>query len=451
MHLGLNSYFAFAKGFKIEATHFAPPVSNLIIEGRGFLTANDLREFDEIVDRSVNGEFFSDPQSIEKICKHIKDLRTVREHECHEQLVGTMIDMIRKEYVLREGSEERELSFRSDIERSFSMLEGKVKCFALPLNQIVLPNSGSEHAEFSSSIFVKVKKELRSLDILYNFQDGDLFKALKYKSPFGPVSTIQRLQYDQNGGIEQCEKVSLVIRQTIYSNEEAERKCSEEDLLKAYYEKMVKFIDHWSTQKCGIRSINAEVLRRQHKLVANMFEAKKALQKYQSKFIKELKKKSQKSSRPKAEKLENIVHVETQSTIESDIKVLKEQYKEAKALKLEMHKNNLSIAVLEDLRKKSFYAIFERVTRNSRAFAMINNLRRPWDARFHNYKAECRGLKESKIVLNKNDLVKKLDRIVSCAQCNFERMELMSKYDNEPYDKFQRSSLLTVLKTKGKQ
>ena len=320
-----------------------------------------------------------------------------------------MVDLIKDNYLDQEVASKGISAFRSDIKQSFSMLEGKVKCFAIPLDQVILPtNLGPDKEESTESLFFMVKKTLKKLDDDYNFQDNDFFKALKYKSPHGTVSTIQRVSYDQKGLDGKCEeKVSLIIRQTIYSWEEAGRKDQEEALLKSYYYKIEESIDQWSKGKAGIRSIRKEVERRQNDLAEKLLIAKAAIPKY-----------------------------ETTSVQGATAGV--NDYKEAKNLKTDMQKQKLKVMVVENLKKKSFYPLFERVTRNSRAFAAAHNLRRPWDDDFDKYKADYKDLNESRIILNPDELIKQLDRVVNSTHFNFEGMELMSKYDNEPYEKFKR-------------
>ena len=80
-------------------------------------------------------------------------------------------------------------------------------------------------------------------------------------------------------------KETLVIRNVIYSEEEASSKRLEEEMLIRFYKKMTATFAHWSKEDKGTRSINKEVVCRQRHIIRNRIEATRSLQKYQSDAI----------------------------------------------------------------------------------------------------------------------------------------------------------------------
>ena len=409
------------------------------------MTQDDLSDFDAIVDRSINGTFFYRPQSANDVVNHIKELRTLREEETHKKILDALIDAIWTKYILRKLPMKRGELFRPDFVRTFGLLGGKVKCFALPLDQVLLSNGAS--GEEYPSMFAEVKKRLPSLDSIFHFDNDAFCKALQYVSPFGRVAFEENVQYVLADGGQERGIPSLVIAHIIYSAEEAEGKTSEEDLLKQYFSKMIDMLTIWSTQRSGIRSILAEVTHRQRRITHRVAETKRELEICRSNSIDKIKLMQRFHQLAKvgeeADKLLNDIR-ETKDKMEGDIKVLEKQYKEAKWKKENTERIDITNQAIADMQKKCCFGLFEKINRNGRAFAMSNDLRRPWDTNFdmNAYSRQGNNLQESRVVLNPNDLITQLEKVLSSIKFVWAQMENMAQYENEPFKDFTDSSLL---------
>ena len=187
----------------------------------------DLKQFDELINVSVNGMFFHRKYCAKKIVKDIFDLKKRRELETHKEILDCIL------YELRSMNNTAEIRLRDDIKRSFSVLESQVDCFAIPLQQVLLTDDNP------CTIFNKVKSSLLELDSLFSFDNNMLSKSFKFKSPFGPVASIENIKYSIND-VPDEKFLSLVIAKHVYSEQEASAKLEEERILFTYFTRMEK-------------------------------------------------------------------------------------------------------------------------------------------------------------------------------------------------------------------
>ena len=428
--------------FKVKETGFRSPATNVIIGGHGYLTTGDLCEFDKIVDNIANGKFFYKTQPVDDLVQHIKDLRKLRERQYQKNICDAVIDEIQTIYILNEIWQGTFIFFRSNMKHTFSILEGNVDCYTVPMDQLEIPCIVTTDSE---NLFLIVKKKLAELDAIYTLKNDDIIKALlDYKSPFGSVAFIKNVKY-MDGDSCTVWKESLVIRKVIYSEEEASSKRSEEEMLIQFYKKMTAKIAHWSKEDKGTKSINKEVVCRQRQIIRKRNEAKISLHKYRSDTIAKMKKMRKMYKTPRDENCKKIE--EAKKILEVNIEELEEKYEEAKLISQQMRKLQIRTTAINDMKKKCCHHLYEKVVRNNRALSSRSHLRRPWDNGYQGYKEECRSLKDSNIVLSQKDLNNQLEKVLTLTQFSWDEMEHMHIYDNEVYDKFLGShSLISAVK-----
>ena len=331
------------------------------IGNTGFLLPEDLTEFDKILDTSVNGNFFYFEYSVKKNIKDIAALKKRREQETHKKI----LDLILSELNLMNDPK---TIFRSDIEKTFSFLENKMDCFAIPLKYVLL-NSDNAY-----TIFKKVKTHLYRLDSLFSFDNTTLSNAFKFSSPFGPIACIQTVNYElgqnQDGSL-----LSLVIAKHIYSKQEAERKSEEEKVLYIYFKKMEDRVNDWASTKQGTRSINAEVSQRIKNINKAYHDCKKKLRSFRSESMDRVKIMQRRlndydKKQPydfhfilddaAADKLKATLQ-ETKEKIAENTTLLEEKYLNAKQQKDDEIKTTMRNDAVDDMKIKCCHKVYEMV------------------------------------------------------------------------------------------
>ncbi len=450
------------QGFGTSRSNFSPPARCILVDGTSYLSQQDLFNFDQIIDKSVNGSFYNKTtQNVtRKIVKDIRELRGRRDRETQKLILDTILDVIRHRLgLMRAGSHSKsEGSFLilDNIEHRFNLLEGKVECYATPLDEVLIPET--EVIEpVTVSILQEVKNALSTLDSVFNFSNHTLLWALKYVSPFGRVSIQERITYKRL-----FKKKSLVIAKHIYSDEEANRRNEEEDILKVHFTKMIQKIDEWANSKPGRRSINTEVASRMRAITRDVPRAKQAIEKYRTKSKEDQKKMQKRYDNYKAKKPLRYhliksdedaerIRIELErypEKIKAELIALEVKYKEARSRKFTMlPKEDMEDILVQQMKRKCCFFLFEKVYRNGRAYALSNGLKRPWEFdEFNAYKVRCDELEDSRVVVDRIALVQQLEQCIDCTSLLWTNMDDMSAYDCKIYDKFNDGSLINKAK-----
>ena len=202
--------------------------------------------------------------------------------------------------------------------------------------------------------------KLRSLDSIFHFDDKSLFKALKYKSPCGPVASIKdKIEYCQNGV--KKTKISLVLQQIVYSNEEFSRMETEERLLKKYFCKLVGKIVQWSTEET--RSVHSEVSKRIRKIKQQVVDTKRAVATCRSAAINEIKVKQKSHKFSNGSRADEILDdiKKYKEKLEIDIQKLEEEHRKAKSAKQRSRRDDIKEEAITDMQKKYFHSVYKKV------------------------------------------------------------------------------------------
>jgi len=430
-------------GFEIEVDNLKPPVTNVLVGGKGYLSSNDLVEFDSLVDGRINGQFYLQPVPIGDIVLHIKKLRDSRQRETHKMIVDSVIDTIK--HTLSSPQSET-WWIRSDLNVSFNILEGKVPCYSLPLSHVLLPEAGKSGPPWC--IFANVNQQVSDLllDKDLSFDNKALLSALEYSSPFGPVSLMKNVAFICQG--EENEMESLIIRQIVYSDEEADRMAREETLLNMFFQRMVEQVKLWTNNRSGMRSVNAEVSHRIRETSRKRLDKKKELDVIRSNSSDKMR--VMQSFHQLADNEDDTNEIfakmkETKAAMDDKLEMVESEYAELltkqKLKRIEVTKNAIA-----DLQKKYCFLVQQKVLRNGRVYALSMNLRRPWEESFREFK---RHFQDSFVVLSPDILTNQLERTLDFAHFAWNNMESMSKYDNAPYTQFLQKSTSVVSGTAG--
>ncbi len=415
-----------------------------------------------MIDKSVNGSFYHKTTQIatRKLVKDIRELRGRRDIETQKLILDTILEVIRHRLRLMHTGSHSKTGGRflilDNIEHRFNLLEGKVECYATPLDEVLIPDT-EVTGSTPVSIMHEVKEVLSELDSVFNFDNNTLLWALKYVSPFGRVSIQERVTYGRV-----FKKKSLVIAKHIYSDEEARRRNDENDTLKVYFTKMVQKIEEWASSKPGRRSIDTEVSSRIRAITRNVPRTKHAIEKYRTKAKEDLKKLQKRydnyqDNKPlryhliKSDEDAERIRIELDEypeKIKAELESLEKKYKEARSRKFGMlPKEDMEDVLIKQMKKKCCFFLFEKVYRNGRAYALSNGLKRPWESdEFNAYKVRCDDLEDSRIVIDKSDLEKQLEQCIDYTSFSWTNMDDMSVYDCKIYDKFNDASLVNRAK-----
>ena len=238
------------------ATPFA---SEVLSEGTGFLLPNDLSEFDRAVDNYINGDFFKCPASGYEIVEKLSNLRDLREHALYSAVLQTLLT------VLTALTTEDPSAFGPAVymttTRPWGRKGEKTPCHVISLTSLLKDAPKSVyHKDGRVSVVKFLEAALPPMPFPFSV---DLLKdALKlFSSPFGQVAEIEELDFAKCDCIDEkknkpsrhmpCRKPAVVVLQTIYTDEEAQRREEEDATFIDIFEEIEAFIREWISSDVG--------------------------------------------------------------------------------------------------------------------------------------------------------------------------------------------------------
>lgn len=103
--------------FVLSEDSFSPIACEVLEDGTGFLTPEDLAAFDQAVQEYMNGEFFKCPATGEEIVARVVALRESRETEMYLMIINAFLQTLREIMADEEGKEQ--LPSKLDVEVLF--------------------------------------------------------------------------------------------------------------------------------------------------------------------------------------------------------------------------------------------------------------------------------------------------------------------------------------------
>lgn len=92
-------------GFETNENNYKPEANNVLTGETGFLTPDDLREFDDAVNSFLNGKYYLYPAPAIEMRDKIDDLRYERETVFYHMILEAMLRVIQEEIKVRQNEE----------------------------------------------------------------------------------------------------------------------------------------------------------------------------------------------------------------------------------------------------------------------------------------------------------------------------------------------------------
>jgi Leucine-rich repeat (LRR) protein len=387
--------------FEFLRENGSPIAAEVLEEGTGFLTPNDLEDFDSAVDEYVNGDYFRCPSSGVEIVEKLTALREKRENDLYLAILRAMSAV--KKSIAKDRRFGRAVVTRTF--RPWGRNGEEAPCTVLSLQALL--NDAPENIyqkEGRPSLYSLIETELPEMP--FPFSVDMLKDALRlYSSPYGVVAETEEFTFDKCDCINPktkrptrhnpCRKPAVIFLNTIFTEDEAERREEEED----DYVSRFEYID-----SAARRYLNSEVGRKALKVECKF--RRKALReeislREEMKFIEMSRKEKVKRDFKKVEKrvaqFEEGVEFDVHEVSSKDHakKLLDDadkgvQRAEARfniligSLEKAYERRDLDdvqwrSATVEDMVMKYCHMEFAEVIKRYRKIAIVNSWNRPWD------------------------------------------------------------------------
>jgi hypothetical protein len=256
--------------FVIEPTSMVPQAFEVLQDGTGFLTPDDLAEFDQAVDEYLNGEYFTCPSTAEEIVASVTKLRETRETEIYLAVLNTTLSTLQKLYASKDPrypsscitTEKRPWGRRNELVNVWvvSLLSLLRECTPNPF-----------HSQGRPSIFSLIEAALPPLAFPFTV---DLLKdsIRLYESPYGQIAETEQVTFPSCDCVDEvrkkpkrhnpCTKAAVVIVKSLYVPEEADRREIEEDEFLERFRVIEDDIRIWLQTEEGTFSQEKEIKRR---------------------------------------------------------------------------------------------------------------------------------------------------------------------------------------------
>lgn len=400
-------------------TDRATPVAcDCLDDGTGYLTPKDIEEFDEAVDSYINGEMYKCVASGQEIVGVLTKLRDYRETELYLNVLNALLG------VLQEFSFDDRFgrAVLTTARRPWGRDSEQVNVWVVSLHALLRDTPRNRfQPEGRPSILSVMDK--RVSDTTFPFTIDLLKDSLRlFMSPYGQVADTEAFVYEACDCIDEkrrkplfhvpCEKPSVVLVKTIFSEEEAERRAIEEKDLTMRFEAIDTAIRLWISTTEGKNELKKEVKHRKTvwsqdiKLRSEMYKIELGKANAMVEEIEDLKKRKimlldgldfeehELNSVEEADKLIKDQEVALEKQMKRNEKLFESRQKVI-ALR-SMDDNTMRRLTGDDLVQKYCYQCYEILVKEFRKFAIKGKLRRPWDgddgADFEKVKASLSSL-----------------------------------------------------------
>lgn len=256
--------------FVVTATSMVPQAFEVLQDGTGFLTPDDLAEFDQAVDEYLNGEYYSCPSTAEEIVASVTKLRETREREIYLDVLNTVLNTLKK---IVDSKDPRFPSSCITVEeRPWGRRNEMVKVWAVSLLSLLRdcpPNSF--HKEGRPSIFSMIEAALPP--IAFPFTVDLLKDSIRlFESPYGQIADTEQVTFPSCDCVDEvrgkpkrhnpCTKAAVVIVKSLYVEEEADRREIEEDEMLERFDRIETDVRIWLLTEEGKYSQEKEIKRR---------------------------------------------------------------------------------------------------------------------------------------------------------------------------------------------
>ena len=257
-------------GYDYDPNHLTPEAYRVLTSGKttGFLTEDDLENFDKAVDRYLNGAYYSHSATDADVIERLDSLKQEREHVFYNAILRQLIDTLKHEVDLKQKSlfgpgallEER---------RPWGRQGELIGCYAISLDALVR-ESQCGLKEPRPALFSIAKAKMPPSPFGYTLE---LLKdaITKYAGPYGPVAQLDKVQFDRcdcvdnrgrSKGHKPCVLPSVIIVKSIYTVGEAQRRAAEDDAIEAQWSKTWETLTKQLDSRLGRLMASQELFKR---------------------------------------------------------------------------------------------------------------------------------------------------------------------------------------------
>lgn len=130
-------------GFGTDVNNYTPDAKDVLTGETGFLTPDDLREFDAAVNAFCNGKYYLYPAPAIEMRDKVDDLRFERETVFYHMIMEALLRVMHEEVKIRNNPETKVLTrfssnvLRDDLVRPWGRDREKVNCFAISIDNLL--------------------------------------------------------------------------------------------------------------------------------------------------------------------------------------------------------------------------------------------------------------------------------------------------------------------------
>lgn len=262
--------------FVMEKSSAKPVAADCLVDGTGYLTPEDLLEFDIAVDEFINAEYYKCPASGAELVASIVKLREYRETELYLTILRTMLGVIDNLFKTKDKRFTDAVIFKSY--RPWGRKSEKIPVWCISLNALLRDTPPNKlQRKGRPSLLSMVKEALPPMP--FPFTVDMLKDSLRlYLSPYGQVGDTVQETFPSCDCIDdrtkkpkkhaECKKTSVVVARSIYTDEEADRREWEEDEFINKFEEIENDIKIFFETEKGKAAREKEVKSR----LANLYE-----------------------------------------------------------------------------------------------------------------------------------------------------------------------------------
>lgn len=379
----------------------SPIAAETLEEGTGFLTPEDLQDFDNAVDEYVNGDYFRCPSSGVEIVEKLANMREKRENDLYLTILRAMTNV--KNSLMKDRRFGKAVLSRTTKPWGRNGEESACTVFSLHALLNEAP-ANIYQKEGRPSLYSLIEEQLPEMP--FPFSVDMLKDALRlYASPYGVVAETEEYVFDKCDCINPhtkrptrhnpCRKPAVVFLNTIFTEDEAERREEEEDDFVSRFEFIDESIRKYLNSVVGRKALKAQCKfrRKQIKEDISLREEMKYIE--QAKRDKARKAKEKMAKRVKQYEDGEEFDIHEISTKEQAQKLIDTadravQRSEARYIALagslekayaqrDLDDVAWRHAVVEDMIVKYCYLEYAEVVRRYRKIAISNGWNRPWD------------------------------------------------------------------------
>lgn len=260
--------------FELSLNSFSPIACEVLEDGTGFLTPEDLAAFDQAVHEYCNGEYYKCPATAEEIVGKLVGLREERETELYLVILRTFLKVV-KRLVDTEDPLFKNSTIFSD-QRPWGKDGELCNVWVISLASLLrdLPPN-KIYSDGRPSIFNLIAAELPPISFPFTV---DLLKDSMrlYQSPYGQVADTERVTFPTCDCVDEarnkpkrhmpCVKPAVVLVKAVYVEEEATRREIEEEEFLERFQEVEDEVRIWFATEEGKRELDKEVRRRKQVL-----------------------------------------------------------------------------------------------------------------------------------------------------------------------------------------